>query len=57
MWFIINSERDDQILFLDNFIDLIEKENHYYKCIDNCGGQAILWEESNVIMSKMHGHP
>lgn len=60
-WFIINFERDGQLLVVDNFIhrlDRIRGSNHYYKCIDNCGGRAIYRENSNnAIMSKTHGHP
>jgi len=43
-WFIINSERDGQLLVLDKFIhrlDKIRDSNLYYKRIDNCGGRAV----------------
>jgi len=61
-WFIINSDRDGQLLIVDNFIhrvDRIRGSNHYYKCIDNCGGRATYYREDsdNAIMSKTHGHP
>lgn len=60
-WFITNSERDGQLLVVDNFIhrlDRIRGSNHYYKCIDNFGGRAIYRENlNNAIMSKTHGHP
>jgi len=57
-WFIINSERDGQLLVLDNIIHRIDRtrgSNHYYKCIDNCGGLVIHREYSNnAILSKTH---
>jgi len=29
-------------------------DNEYYKCVDNCGGRAILRHSNVVVMSKTH---
>jgi hypothetical protein len=52
---MINSVRDVQLLVLENFIhriDRIRGSNHYYKCIDNCGGRAIHRNDSNNAVSQ-----
>ncbi|KAE9543670.1 hypothetical protein AGLY_002066 [Aphis glycines] len=44
---------------VDNFIhriDRIRDTTEYYKCIQNCGGCAILKNNTDVVLSKNHDH-
>jgi len=62
-WFKIKSEKNHDLLVVNNFIhrvDRIRDKTEYYKCIQNCGGRAILKKLKNktdVILSKPHCHP
>lgn len=38
-------------------MDKIWDQTEYYKCIQNCGGRAILKNKTDVILSKTHNHP
>lgn len=59
-WYKIKSEKERDLLVVDNFIhriDRIRDTTEYYKCIQNCGGRAILKNNTDVVLSKKHDHP
>jgi len=58
-WFKIKSQKDHDFFLVKNYIhriDRIRDQTEYYKCVDNCGGPAILKNNSNVVLSKNHNH-
>ena len=58
-WFKFKSEKNQNFLVVDKYlhrIDRIRGDNEYYKCIDNCGGRAILRQSTVIVMSKSHNH-
>jgi len=62
IWFKIKPEKDHDLLVVNNFIHRVNKirerdSTEYYKCIQNCGGRAILKNNSDVVLSKNHYHP
>lgn len=58
-WFKIKSEKNQDLLVVNNYIHRIDRkrgDNEYYKCVDNCGGRAIVKHSNIVVTSKPHNH-
>jgi len=59
-WCKIKIEKNRDLLVVNNFIHRVYRirdTTEYYKCIQNCGGRAILKNNTDVVLSKNHNHP
>lgn len=58
-WFKIKSEKNQDLLVVDNYIRRFDRKRNktqYFQGFGSCGGCAILKNYVNVVTSKPHNH-